>query len=303
MLFHHQYTLDRPVEVSGAALHSGVGTRVQLHPAGPDSGVVFRRTDLPGAPTIVAGVEQVGRARLATRLEAAGASVVTVEHLLAALSASGIHHVEVHVEGPELPILDGSSVPWLRMLRHAGRRDLGVPQPVWRLRHAVGVRDGERWMRAAPARGLLLDVTLDFAQTAIGIQRVIWRHAMGRFRSDLAWARTFAFLRDVNHMRSCNLALGGGLDNALVFTEHGVLDPSALRTPDEPARHKALDLLGDLSLLGAPIEARVTAVRPGHALTARLMRALVDALIWDDPRQTPAVRGGATIDARGAGPQ
>ena len=302
MLFHHQYTLARPVAVSGAALHSGVGTRVQLHPAGPDSGVVFRRIDLPGAPTIAAGVQQVGRARLATRLESGDASVVTVEHLLAALSASGIHHVEVHVEGPELPILDGSSVPWLRLLRQAGRRALDAPQPIWRLRHAVSVRDGERWMRAAPARGLLLDVTLDFAQTAIGVQRVIWRHAMGRFRADLAWARTFAFLRDVNYMRSCGLALGGGLDNALVFTEAGVLDPAALRTPDEPARHKALDLLGDLSLLGAPLEARVTAVRPGHALTARLMRAIVDALIWDDPRERLQGGSDATVGAAGASP-
>ncbi len=284
MLDHLQYTLDRPVCVVGAALHSGVTTRVELHPAPADHGIVFRRTDLPGAPTIQAGVQQVGHARLATRLESGPASVVTVEHLLAALTAMGIHHIEIRVEGPELPILDGSSVPWLRVLQQARRRCLGVPQPVWRLRQPVTVHDGPRWMRAFPARGLLLDVTLDFAQTSIGVQRVIWRHAVGRFQSDLAWARTFAFLRDVNYMRSRNLALGGGLDNALVFTDQGLLDPTALRTLDEPARHKALDLLGDLSLLGAPVEARVVAVRPGHALTARLMRALVDVLEWVDPR-------------------
>jgi len=158
-------------------------------------------------------------------------------------------------------------------------------------------------MRAAPACGLLLDVTLDFAQTAIGVQRVIWRHALGRFRAELGWARTFAFLRDVNYMRSRGLALGGGLDNALVFTETGVLDPAALRTPDEPARHKALDLLGDLSLLGAPLEARVTAVRPGHALTARLMRAIVDTLIWDDPRHPSEGAVSATVHAMGGAPR
>ena len=133
-------------------------------------------------------------------------------------------------------------------------------------------------MRATPARGLLLDVTLDFADTPIGVQRVVWRQGWGRFRAELAWARTFAFLRDVTHMRAHQLALGGGLDNAMVFSELGPLDPAALRTPDEPARHKALDLLGDLTLLGHPLHARVTALRPGHALTAALMRALLHAV-------------------------
>ena len=278
MITTTQRTLGRAVSVSGAALHSGVATTVVLRPAPAHHGVVFRRTDLPGAPGIPARVRRVGKARLATRLENDGASIVTVEHLLAALVSVGVHHVEVCVHGPELPILDGSSVPWLHLLRTAGLHDLGVPQPHLRLTRPVSVRDGPRWMRATPSAGLLLDVTLDFADTAIGVQRVVWRHSVGRFRAELAWARTFAFLRDVLYMRSQSLALGGGLDNALVFTERGVLDPSALRTPDEPARHKVLDLLGDLALLGAPLEARVTAVRPGHALTAALMRALVDAV-------------------------
>jgi len=273
-----QLTLARAVEVNGVALHSGVRTRVVLAPAPPGHGIVFVRTDLPGMPRIPARVQDVGKARLATRLQVGDASVVTVEHLLAALSSLGIYHVEVRVHGPELPILDGSSLPWLRILDSAGSQDLGVPQPVLRLTGPVGVQDGRRWMRAIPATGLLLDVTLDFVETSIGVQRVVWRHAVGRFRSELAWARTFAFLRDVNLMRSSNLALGGGLDNALVFTESGLLDPQALRTPDEPARHKALDLLGDLALLGAPLQARVTAVRPGHALTAALMRALMDSV-------------------------
>ena len=153
-------------------------------------------------------------------------------------------------------VLDESSVLLLRLPRQADRRALDAPQPIWQLRHAVSVRDGERWMRP-PRRGLLLDPALDFAQTAIGVQRVIWRHAMGRFRADLAWARTFAFLRDVNYMRSCGLALGGGLDNALVFTEAGC---STLRPCARPTSRPATrpPLLGDLSLLGAPL-ARVTA--------------------------------------------
>ena len=298
----NQLTIDRPVRVDGVALHSGVNTRVVLQPAPADHGIVFRRTDLPGAPRIPARVQKVGKARLATRLQVDGAAVVTVEHLLAALSSLGIHHVEIQVHGPELPILDGSSLPWLRLLDSAGRRDLGVPQPVLRLSRPVSVRDGRRWMRAAPATGLLLDVTLDFAETAIGSQRVVWRHAMGRFRSELAWARTFAFLRDVNLMRSRSLALGGGLDNALVFTGTGVLDPAAQVTPDEPARHKALDLLGDLTLLGAPLHARVTAVRPGHALTAALMRDLVDAIEWAHPDTLGHPPRSATVPALGACP-
>jgi len=284
MWSHSQLTLARPIVVEGAALHSGVRTRVELVPAPAHHGIVFRRTDLPGHPCIPARVRRVGKARLATRLEHDGASVVTVEHLLAALSAEGIHHLEVCVHGPELPILDGSSMPWLRLIQQAGRHDLGVPQPFLRLREPVTVRDGRRWMRAIPAVGLLLDVTLDFAETAIGVQRVVWRHSVGRFRAELAWARTFAFLRDVNLMRSRKLALGGGLDNALVFTDTGLLNPASLQSPDEPARHKALDLLGDLALLGAPLHARVTAVRPGHALTAALMRALIDSVEAVDPR-------------------
>lgn len=278
-----QLTLARTVRVEGIALHSGVRSRVELKPAPAHHGIVFVRTDLPGSPGIPARVQKVGKARLATRLQVGEAAVVTVEHLLAALAARGIHHARVEVHGPELPILDGSAMPWLRMLEDAGLRNLQTPQPVLRLTRPVSVRDGRRWMRAVPATGLLLDVTLDFAETSIGTQRVVWRHAIGRFRAELAWARTFAFLRDVNFMRSKNLAMGGGLDNAIVFTDTGVLDPRALKTPDEPARHKALDLLGDLSLLGAPLQARVTAVRPGHALTAALMHALEDSVELVEP--------------------
>jgi len=277
-MYATQHTLARPTAVSGVALHSGIHVTATLVPAPADHGVVFVRTDLPGRPRLPALVAEVGKARLATRLERDGAHIVTVEHLLAALASEGIGNVEVQVDGPELPVLDGSSVPWLRVLDHAGRRCLGVPQLALKLKRPVEVRDGDRWMRATPARGLLLDVTLDFANTQIGVQRVVWRQGWGRFRAELAWARTFAFLRDVTHMRSHQLALGGGLDNAMVFADTGPLDPGALRTADEPARHKALDLLGDLSLLGAPLHARVTALRPGHALTAALMRALQSAI-------------------------
>ena len=277
-MYAWQHTVASASAVSGVALHSGLHVTATLRPAPIDHGVVFVRTDLPGRPRLPARVSEVGKARLATRLERDGAHVVTVEHLLAALASEGISNVEVEVDGPELPVLDGSSVPWLRVLDHAGRRRQSAPVRVLRLRHPVEVRDGERWMRATPGRGLLLDVTLDFADTQIGVQRVVWRHGWGTFRSELAWARTFAFLRDVTQMRAHRLALGGGLDNALVFSEFGPLDPNALRTPDEPARHKALDLLGDLSLLGHPLHARVTALRPGHALTASLMRALLHAV-------------------------
>ncbi len=156
-------------------------------------------------------------------------------------------------------------------------------------------------MRAVPAVGLTLDVTLDFPGTSLGVQRTLWRLSDGSFRTELAWARTFAFLDEVTAMRSVQLALGGGLDNALVFGPNGPLDPTALRTPDEPARHKALDLLGDLSLLGVPLHARVTAVRPGHALTARLVAALAAQLAettaTDDlPSEAQPHAGGAPFE-------
>lgn len=282
-----QRTVGRAVAVSGAALHTGAHTTVVLRPAQEHAGVFFVRTDLPGDPSVPATIQHTGRARLATTLQRGAASVGTVEHLLATLAARGVSNARVDVNGPELPILDGSAAHWLRLVDSAGIVTQTAPRRVLRLRQAVTVRDGPRWVRGVPGPNLRLDVSLDFPDRVIGRQRYIFVPGGGRFRRELAWARTFAFLDEVEMMRAHGLGLGGGMDNAHVFTPTGPLDPASLREPDEPARHKALDLLGDLALLGAPLLAHVTAMRPGHALTAAFVRAVQDA-VCDDASTVPA---------------
>lgn len=281
-----QTTLRKPITLTGTGLHSGRPARVTIRPAAAEFGIWFRRTDaVAGDPLIPARWDAVEQVPLCTRLvNAAGVSVSTVEHLMAALAGCGIHNAMVEVSGPEVPILDGSAAPFARALLAAGQRRLDAPLRALAVRQAVEVAGpGGARARLAPAEALSLSFEIDFDDAAIGHQRLTLDMANGTFVRELCDSRTFCRRADVEAMRAAGLALGGTLDNAVVVEGADVLTPGGLRHADEPVRHKMLDALGDLALAGAPLLAAYDGTRAGHALTNRLLRRLFatpDAVAW-----------------------
>lgn len=274
-----QTTIDKTVRFEGIALHSGHYVRMSIHPAEADFGVVFERSDLDGSLSrrrILAGPEALVETSLCTRLENPdGVTVSTTEHLMAALAGCGIHNALVRLDGGELPILDGSARDFARGLCAAGARLLDAPLRVIRLRRAIEVGTGDSWARLEPAPHLSIAFEIDFPDAAIGRQHKELAMVDGAFLRELADSRTFCRWVDVDWMRANGLALGGSLDNAVVVDGAEVLTPGGLRHPDEPVRHKMLDVMGDLSVAGAPILGRYIGHRAGHALTARLLRTLM----------------------------
>lgn len=271
-----QTTLKSPVEFTGTGLHSGRAVRMTLRPASAEYGIWFRRTDIGGRDALIpARGDAVVDARLCTRLaNAAGVEVSTVEHLMAALAGCGVHNALVEIDGPEVPILDGSAAPFVRAILARGLRVLDAPVRVLRVLDVVEVRDGDAWARLSPAETLEIDFAIDFADAAIGRQHKALTLANGAFVRELSDSRTFCRKADVDAMRAQGLALGGTYENAVVFDGSAVLTPGGLRHHDEPVRHKMLDALGDLALAGAPLLARYTGHRAGHAMTNRLLRAM-----------------------------
>ena len=266
-----QTTLARAVEVSGIALHSGVRARARLSPAPIDTGIVF----IIDGVEIPATVAHVVDTQLATTLGREGVRVRTVEHLLATLMGLGLDNLMIEVEGGELPVLDGCGAAWSEHLHGAGIVDQAAPIRIRKITRAVEVRDGPRWARLEPADGLVLDVSIDFEHPCVGRQTLALQIDQGVFDSELAWARTFGFERHVPAMKRMGLVLGGTLDNALVFGEEGPLNEGGVRRADEPVRHKMLDALGDMALLGGPVHGRLVAERPGHGVIFELMSAVV----------------------------
>ncbi|MEM9247988.1 MAG: UDP-3-O-acyl-N-acetylglucosamine deacetylase [Pseudomonadota bacterium] len=274
-----QTTLRNSVALTGTGLHLGRPARIALLPAPAGTGIQFRRTDaVTGDPVLPARWDLVEQTPLCTRLvNADGVSVSTVEHVMAALAGCGIHNAMVEVSGPEVPVLDGSSAPFVQALLGAGVRRLEAP--VWALRVDAEVRvDGKdgAWARLAPADGLSIAFEIDFDDAAIGRQTRALNMANGAFVRELCDSRTFCRRSDVEQMRAAGLALGGTLDNAVVVEGARVLTPGGLRHRDEPVRHKMLDALGDLALAGAPILGAYHGHRAGHALTNALLHALFD---------------------------
>ncbi|MBL8614972.1 MAG: UDP-3-O-acyl-N-acetylglucosamine deacetylase [Deltaproteobacteria bacterium] len=269
-------TLARPAAIRGVALHCGAWVTARLMPAECGAGVRFVRTDLPGRPALPLTLDAVGAAALSTTLGAPGGPQVgTVEHLAAALLSFGIDDCEVALDGPELPLLDGAAAAWLGLLRAAGRAPLDAPRTRWALSAPVQVEGGGGLLLLRPAQGLLLDVSVNFGPAAGGPQRLRCRPLDGDFATELAWARTFGALSDLPALSAAGLARGAHLDAVVVFGPHGPLSGGPL--PDRLcARHKALDLLGDLALLGGPLQAQVIAVRHGHALVHAALRAARD---------------------------
>ncbi len=275
-----QTTLGKSVTFDGVGLHSGVPVRMVVHPAPAGHGIVFRRTDVAAAgngtdPRIPALWDRVTPSKLCTLIENAdGVSVSTIEHVMAALAGLGIHNALIEIDGPEVPILDGSSAPFVQAMRRAGLRTLSGALVALRLLKPVEVREGEAVARLEPAAALEIDFAIDFADAAIGKQEKRLQMANGAFVRELMDSRTFCRQADVDFMRANGLGLGGTYENAVVVDGDQVLSPGGLRHADEAVRHKMLDAMGDLALAGMPLMARYVGNRAGHALTNKLLRAV-----------------------------
>ena len=271
-----QTTIKSPVTFTGTGLHSGRPVRMTIHPGPAEYGIWFCRTDLRSGDRLVAARwDSVLESRLCTRIRnSAGVEVSTVEHVMAALAGCGIHNALVEISGPEVPILDGSAAPFVKGILSRGLRTLDAPVRVIEVLREVSVRDGNAIATLCPSDALEIDFEIDFADAAIGHQHKALRLSNGTFVRELCDSRTFCRQQDVDAMRAAGLALGGTMDNAIVVDGPHVLSPGGLRHSDEPVRHKMLDALGDLALAGAPLIARYTGTRAGHALTNRLLRAL-----------------------------
>ena len=271
-----QTTLRTAIRLSGIGLHTGRPACVTLRPAGVDRGIVFRRVDLPGAPTVPARFDRVEASPLCTMLsDGTDASVSTVEHLMAALAGCGVLNAVVDVDGPEVPILDGSAAGFVSAILRAGLARVAAPVRAIEVLRPVAVHRGDAMVVLSPARELEIDFAIDFVDAAIGRQRKVLRLSNGTFARELADSRTFCRQADVDAMRAAGKALGGTLDNAVVVDGARVVNPGGLRHRDEAVRHKMLDALGDLALAGAPILSRYTGVRAGHAMTNLALRTLL----------------------------
>lgn len=272
-----QRTVSRRVWAEGVGIHSGNPSRVTVLPASPGTGLVFVRSDLESKVEIPADVHHVVDSRLATTLGRDGVTIGTVEHLLAALYGLGIDNARIEVDGPEVPILDGSAEPFVRMILSGGGTvaQRSRPKRFFVVKKTVRITDGDRSVALRPHDCFAIDFSIDFPHPVVGKQRCEFVLSDRSFLHEVSRARTFGFAREVAALKAAGFARGGSLDNAVVIDDFCVQNPDGLRYPDEFVRHKVLDALGDLSLLGAPIIGRFEAVRAGHALTAALLHKLL----------------------------
>jgi UDP-3-O-[3-hydroxymyristoyl] N-acetylglucosamine deacetylase len=271
-----QTTLNYPVTCTGVALHSGAQVTMTLKPAETDHGIVFVRRDIDGAKARVpARYDAVVETRLGTTIaNAHGTKVMTVEHLMAALWGCGVDNCLIELDGPEVPIMDGSSEPFVFLIECAGIEILDTPRRIIEVLRTVAVEDGNSTAILSPAEYFELDITIHFDHQHIGTQQANYDFTRTNFKQALCRARTFGFARDVEAMRAAGLARGGSLRNAIVLDEHEIVNSEGLRYGDEFVRHKALDCVGDYFLAGSAIRGAVTTLRPGHHINNLLMRAL-----------------------------
>ncbi len=272
-----QRTLKSAIKATGVGLHTGVRVDLGLRPAAPDTGIVFHRTDLAAVPAVPARADFVGDTRLSSTLKRGAASVSTVEHLMSALAGLGVDNLHVDVAGPEVPIMDGSAGPFVFLLQSAGIVEQEAPKRYVRIVAPVEVRDGDKWARFDPFEGFRLDFTIDFPHPVFGSEnrQVAIDFAEHSYVKEVARARTFGFMQDVEAMRAAGLGLGGSLQNAIVLDEFKVLNSDGLRYDNEFVRHKILDAIGDLYLLGHPLIGQYTAYKSGHGLNNALARSLL----------------------------
>jgi UDP-3-O-[3-hydroxymyristoyl] N-acetylglucosamine deacetylase len=294
-----QRTLKSITKAVGVGLHSGQRVELTLRPAQPDTGIVFRRVDLPEPVDIPISAAAVTDTRMASTISSGNAKVHTVEHLMSACAGLGLDNLYVDISAEEVPILDGSAASFLFLLQSAGIELQNAPRRFIRVMQPVEVREGEganlKWARLDPYHGFKASFEIDFDHPAVDQtgQRVEFDLSTDSYARDIARARTFGFTKDVEMMRANGLALGGGLDNAIVMDDYKVLNSDGLRYDDEFVKHKILDAMGDLYLIGKPLLAAYSAFRSGHALNNKLLHALLaqpeayEIVTFDDERKAP----------------
>ena len=294
-----QRTLKSLTRAVGVGLHSGQRVELTLRPAAPDTGIVFRRIDLPEPVDIRVSAAAVTDTRMASTLSCGNAKVLTVEHLMSACAGLGVDNLYVDITAEEVPILDGSAASFVFLLQSAGIVLQNAPRRFIRLLKPVEVRDGqgasEKWARLEPYHGYKLSFEIDFDHPAVDStgQRVVFDMSTDSYSKDIARARTFGFTKDVEMMRANGLALGGGMDNAIVMDDYKVLNAGGLRYDDEFVKHKILDAMGDLYLVGKPFLASYSAFRSGHGLNNLLLRELLDhpeawdVVTFEDDKRAP----------------
>jgi UDP-3-O-[3-hydroxymyristoyl] N-acetylglucosamine deacetylase len=295
-----QRTLKSLTKAVGVGLHSGQRVELTLRPAAPDTGIVFRRVDLPEPVEIPVNADAVSDTRMASTISNGGVKVQTIEHIMSAAAGLGLDNLYVDITAEEVPILDGSSASFVYLLQSAGIAMQKAPKRFIRIKRSVEVREGEgrtlKWARLDPFHGYKLAFEIEFDHPAVNSsgQRVEFDMGSGRYAREIARARTFGFTRDVEMMRSHGLALGGGLDNAIVMDDVKVLNADGLRYQDEFVKHKILDAIGDLYIIGKPLLAAYSAFRSGHALNNLLLRALLaqpeayEVVSFDHEREAPS---------------
>ena len=290
-----QRTLKESVRATGIGLHSGAKVYMTLRPAPPNSGITFRRIDLDAPVDIPAYALNVTDTTLGTTLQHHDAKVATVEHLLAALAGLGVDNAFVDLTAPEVPIMDGSAAPFVFLLQSAGIEEQSSPKRFIRIRKPVEVSDGDRWARLTPHHGFKVNFEIDFDHPVLRKHRqsASLDFSTTSFLKEISRARTFGFLTDIETLRERDLTLGGSVDNAVVMDEYRVLNEDGLRFRDEFVRHKILDAVGDLYLLGCCLIGEFTGYKSGHRLNNSLLRALLERadhfeeVAFDDPRRSP----------------
>lgn len=279
-----QRTLKKQISSTGVGLHNGEKVTLTLKPAAIDAGIVFKRADLPGTPTIQVQADAVRDTRMCSALEHNGARVSTVEHLMSALAGLGIDNVMIEVTASEIPIMDGSAGPFIYLLQQAGVLEQPAAKKFIRIKKLVEVKEGDKWVKFEPYHGFKMDFTIDFAHPVFenSGSNVKIDFKDNSYIQEISRARTFGFMHEVEYLRANGLARGGSLDNAIVLDEYRILNRDGLRYEDEFAKHKVLDAIGDLYMLGHPLLGAFTAYKSGHALNnALLISLLADADAWE----------------------
>ena len=279
-----QRTLKKSISATGVGLHTGDKVKMTLRPAAPDTGIVFRRVDLPDSAEIKVQPQYVCDTRMCSALEHEGVRVATVEHLMSALAGLGIDNIYIELSAAEVPIMDGSSGPFVFLLQQAGIVEQAAAKKFIRIKKTVEVHDGDKWVRFDPYFGFKVDFTIDFTHPVFEHtgNNVKIDFADNSYIKEVSRARTFGFMHEVEALRSMGLARGGSLDNAIVLDEYRILNNDGLRYDDEFVKHKTLDAIGDLYVLGHPLLCAFTAYKSGHALNNQLLRKLMaDSEAWE----------------------
>jgi len=291
----HQRTLKNVIRATGVGLHTGEKVYLTLRPATIDTGIVFRRVDLDPVVELRADPNQVGDTRLSTALQEGDVSVSTIEHLMSALAGLGIDNVYVEITSPEVPIMDGSAAPFVFLVQSAGVIEQTAPKKFIRVKKPIKIEDGDKWAQFEPFEGFKVSFAIDFDHPifAKSPQQATVDFSTTSFVKEVSRARTFGFMHEVEALREAGLALGGSHDNAIVMDSYTILNDDGLRYEDEFVKHKILDAIGDLYLLGHQLIGAFSAYKSGHALNNKLLRALIaqpdawELVTYDDPAEAP----------------